>query len=143
MRQGNLSPRLQPTTLSYNDVHWTNLALSREDTPALRAIVFDDHLLEIGPAYGDYHNVRGALGESARMAFECAYVVIDEREAALDAPTSVLYALHIAVQRPQLPRGALPLVRKITIGELEAELRRAILLVSEGASHVKHDVVWS
>ena len=39
-------------TLTYNDFHWTNLALSRNVEP-IRAVVFDYHLLGLGLRYSD------------------------------------------------------------------------------------------
>jgi len=118
--------RSLPATLTYNDFDWTNLALSRHKSPSLRALVFDYHQLGIGMRWSDYRNVRGALGASARAAWEATYGPLDEREALLDAPVAVLHALHVALQRPQLPRWALGLVRQVTNGELAAKLRRAI-----------------
>ncbi len=41
--------RALPETLTYNDFHWTNLALSRQARPVPRAVVYDYHLLGIGP----------------------------------------------------------------------------------------------
>jgi hypothetical protein len=121
--------RSLPVTLTYNDFHWTNLALSRRETPAPRAIVFDYHLLGIGTRYSDYRNVSGALGASAALAFRSAYGQIDEREAILDAPIAVLYALMEALERSRLPRWAAPLVGEVATGELEAKLRRALALL--------------
>jgi SAM-dependent methyltransferase len=115
-----------PETLTYNDFHWTNLALSRGEGHGLRAVVFDYHLLGIGPAAGDYRNVTGSLEDPARRAFQVAYGEVDEREAILDAPVAVLHALGVAVRRPALPRWALPLVSEVTTRGLEAKLRRAL-----------------
>lgn len=53
--------RSLPATLTYNDFHWTNLALSRAETPDLRAVVFDYHLLGIATRYSDYRNATGVL----------------------------------------------------------------------------------
>ncbi len=121
--------RSLPTTLTYNDFHWTNVALSRRETSALRAVVFDYHLLGIGTRYSDYRNVGSALGAPARLAFQSAYGEIDGREAVLDAPVAVLCALLEALGRPRLPGWALPLVGEVETGELEAKLQRAIALL--------------
>lgn len=121
--------RSMPTTLTYNDFHWTNLAVSRQEHPSLQAIIFDYHLLGIGMRYSDYRNVSGALSARARSAFQHAYGPVDEREAVLDAPVAVLYALHSALQWPQLPRWALELVHEVTAGLFEAKLRRALTLL--------------
>jgi len=118
--------RSLPETLNYNDFHWSNLALSRPVGPPLRAIVYDYHLLGIGPAYSDCRNVCGSLGERARAAFWEAYGPVHEREAVLDAPVAILYALRVAVQMPRLPRWADGCVLQARNGELAASLRRAL-----------------
>ena len=118
-----------PTTLNYNDFDWTNLAVSRNETSELRAIMFDYHLLGIGPAYSDYRNVVGSLEGDGRFAFQQRFGPVDEREAILDAPVSVLYSLYEASLRPQLPQWARSLLGEITSGELEAKLGRALVLI--------------
>jgi hypothetical protein len=115
-----------PTTFNYNDFEWTNLALSRQETPARRSVVFDYHLLGIGPIYCDYRNVMGSLEDSAREAFQAAFGPVNEQEAILDAPLSVLYGLYVALQRPRLPGWATGLVGEAASGELELKLREAI-----------------
>jgi hypothetical protein len=117
--------RALPETLNYNDFHWTNLALSRQHRQPLQAVVYDYHLLGIGLAYSDYRNVTTGLRGEAVTAFADAYGPVDEREALLDAPVSVLFGLSVAVQRPQLPDWSLGLIRGINDGELERDLRRA------------------
>jgi len=114
---------------TYNNFHWTNLALSRDSLSHQRALIFDYHLLEHGMRASDYRNVSGVLGEAARAAFQTEYGPVDEREAVLDAPVAVLYALHEALRWPQLPHWALSLVNEVTTGELEAMLRRAIVVI--------------
>ena len=118
--------RSLPETLNYNDFHWTNLALSRQQGPSVRAVVYDYHLLGIGLAYSDCRNVVGSLGEQAEIAFWEAYGLVGEREALLDAPVSVLFALSVAVQRPYFPRWANGCLRKAKNGELENSLQRAL-----------------
>jgi hypothetical protein len=114
-----------PATLTYNDFHWTNLAMSR-DCSAPRAVVFDYHLLGIGMACSDVRNVTGELGHTARIAFWERYGPMDEREVVLDAPLATLYALDVAQQRPRFPDWAEPLVQEVEDGTFEANLRRAI-----------------
>lgn len=113
-----------PETLNYNDFYWTNLALSRGEP--LRAIVFDYHLLGIGPAYCDIRNVLGSLGERARATFSKTYGPADERVAVLDAPLSLLYSLHVAAQLPLLPGWAKGSVQRVVDGVFESQLREAI-----------------
>ncbi len=116
--------RSLPETLNYNDFHWTNLALSRQ--PPLRAVVFDYHLLGIGPAYSDYRNVLGSLRAGASAAFRQAYGPVDEREAILDASVSVLCALQVAAERAQLPAWAEGVIERVRRGDLQEALLRAI-----------------
>ena len=116
--------RALPETLSYNDFHWTNLALTR--AAPLRAIVYDHHLLGIGPAASDCRNVVGSLRGEAASTFWETYGPVDEREVILDAPVADLCALSVAVQRPRRPRWAEPLVRQARDGELARSLRKAL-----------------
>lgn len=119
--------RSLPETLNYNDFHWSNLALSR-DRP-LRAVVFDYHLLGIGPRYSDCRNVVASLGERAARAFWEAYGSVDEREATLDEPVSVLYALQVAARRVHLPAWARGAMQRVDSGELGRSLVRALEVV--------------
>jgi hypothetical protein len=116
--------RALPETLNYNDFHWSNLALSRKRP--MRAVVYDYHLLGIGPAASDCRNVVGSLRGEAATAFWKTYGPVDEREVMLDAPVAVLIALSVAVQRPRLPRWATPLARQAKDGCLETSLRKAL-----------------
>ena len=118
--------RALPETLNYNDFHWTNLALSRQRRQPLQAVLYDYHLLGIGLSYSDCRNVTTGLRGEAVTAFTDAYGPLDEQEALLDAPVSVLFALSVAVQRPQLPDWSVALIRGINDGELERDLRRAL-----------------
>ncbi len=122
-------------TLNYNDFHWTNLALSRQQPP-LRAVVYDYHLLGIGLAYSDCRNVASCLGEKARAAFCEAYGAIDDREAALDAPVSVLVVLREALRLPRFPAWADESLRVARSGEFERSLRWA-LEVLQGNSAIR------
>ncbi|MBC7170525.1 aminoglycoside phosphotransferase family protein [Candidatus Bipolaricaulota bacterium] len=116
-----------PTTLNYNDFHWTNLALSRQ--PPLRAIVFDYHLLGIGLAWSDVRNVTHSLGPAAREAFLDAYGPTRPEERILDEPLSVLHALQVATARPTIPRWAVESVNRARSGALLAALERAVALL--------------
>ncbi len=115
-----------PATLTYNDFHWSNLALTRDEAGPLQAVMFDFHLLGIGVAYSDYRNVLSCLRGPAADAFKRTYGPVDEREALLDGPLSILVALKEAVTRPHLPRWADALIHEVTSGELESSLRRAL-----------------
>lgn len=117
--------RSLPETLNYNDFYWTNLALSRSESP-LRAIVFDYHLLGIGLRYSDCRNVVGSLGERAAMAFWETYGPVDEREQLLDGPTSVLYALFVASHRPGFPSWTQGCLQSVENGELKRSLQQTL-----------------
>ncbi|MBI2941887.1 MAG: hypothetical protein HYY04_15770 [Chloroflexi bacterium] len=117
-------------TFTYNDFHWTNLALSRQRGTAVQAIVYDYHLLGIGLAYSDCRNVAGSLGPKARATFWEAYGPVDEREAILDKPIAALYVLGVALQRPRLPAWAEESLEMVRGGELENDLRRAVEMLT-------------
>ena len=120
--------RAYPETLNYNDFHWSNLALSR--TEPLRAVVFDYHLLGLGPAYCDIRNVHGSLSKRARAAFGAGYGPVDERVAALDAPLSLLYSLQVALHLPQLPGWAQGCRQRVVNGEFEQLISGAVSTVT-------------
>ncbi len=113
-----------PETLNYNDFHWTNLALSR-DAP-LRAVVFDYHLLGIGPACCDIRNVCGSLGPPAKDAFIARYGKTDDSIAILDRPLSILYSLQVASMLPKLPGWAEGLLFQVKNNELEPQILAAL-----------------
>lgn len=113
-------------TLTFNDFHWTNLALSRNERP-IRAAVFDFHLLGLGMRYSDCRNVTGSLGPDAADAFRSAYGETDPREEVLDDLVAPLCALVEAFQRPRFPswaKASLELAE--TTGEIHSRLDRAI-----------------
>jgi aminoglycoside phosphotransferase (APT) family kinase protein len=111
-------------TLNYNDFHWTNLALSRERP--VRAIVFDYHLLGIGPIWSDIRNVCGSLGPAARETFLESYGEVDDSPAVFDSALSILYSLNVASRLEQLPTWAMTLIKRVGEGDLEALLRQAL-----------------
>lgn len=121
--------RALPETLNYNDFHWSNLALTRHHSEAVEAIVFDYHLLGLGPSYSDYRNVLTSLRGDAARAFRDGYGPIDDREAALDAPVSIMIALITAARRPVFPSWAKPCLRAVSDGSFECDLDRAIALL--------------
>jgi hypothetical protein len=118
-----------PETLNYNDFHWTNLALSRGEP--VRAIVFDYHLLGIGPCHCDVRNVCGSLGGRAREAFLAAYGPVDPRVAVLDAPLAVLFSLGEGSLRESLPTWADPCLRGAVDGGLERDIRAALAQIGK------------
>ncbi len=111
-------------TLTYNDFHWSNLALSRQGP--LRAVVFDYHLLGIGLPWSDCRNVCSGLGPTAQQAFQAAYGPADTRERVLDSILAPLADLQEAVARPSFPPWARALVDDVQSGRLGKSLERAL-----------------
>ena len=110
-------------TLTFNDFHWTNLALSRNERP-IRATVFDFHLLGLGMRYSDCRNVTGSLGPDAADAFRSAYGETDPREEVLDDLVAPLCALVEAFQRPRFPSWAVASLELAETGEIHNRLDR-------------------
>jgi len=119
-------------TLTYNDFHWSNLALSQRGPQ--RALMFDFHLLGIGLAASDCRNVASGLGPTARQAFQEAYGPVDPRQQLLDEALSPLAALQEALARPSFPPWARAILDDIQSGRLEKKLHRAIGGQSPGSS---------
>ena len=120
--------RALPQVLNYNDFHWSNLALSLSRDP-LRAVVYDYHLLGVGPRYSDCRNVANSLGEAARSASWQVYGTVDEREALLDEPVSVLYSLFVASTLGSFPNWAKSSLRKVETAELETGIHKALSIL--------------
>lgn len=115
-------------TLTYNDFHWTNLALSRNERP-ISAVVFDYHLLGMGMRYSDCRNVTGSLGPDAADAFRSAYGETDRREKVLDELVAPLCALVEAFRRPGFPSWAKASLELAESGEIHSRLDRAIEVI--------------
>ena len=112
-------------TLTYNDFHWTNLALSRDEKP-IRAVVFDYHLLGLGLRYSDCRNVNGALGPDAADAFRSTYGETDPREGILDDLMAPLYVLVEAFRRPKFPSWAEASLKLAETREIHSRLTRVM-----------------
>ena len=112
-------------TLTYNDFHWTNLALSREAKPT-RAVVFDYHLLGLGLRYSDCRNATGSLGPDAAAAFRSAYGETDPRERTLDDLMAPLYSLVEAFRRPRFPSWGKASLKLAETGEIHRRLDRVM-----------------
>ncbi|MCY3801844.1 MAG: phosphotransferase [Chloroflexi bacterium] len=110
-------------TLTHNDFHWTNLALTRNEKP-IRAVVFDYHLLGLGLRYSDCRNVTGSLGPDAADAFWSAYGATDPREKILDDLTAPLYVLVEAFRRPKFPSWAEQSLKLAETGEIHNRFDR-------------------
>ena len=112
-------------TLTYNDFHWTNLALSRNAKP-IRAVVFDYHLLGLGLRSSDCRNVSGSLGPVAADAFQSVYGETDPREKVLDDLIAPLYALVEAFRRPRFPSWAEESLELAMTGEIHGRFERVL-----------------
>ena len=112
-------------TLTFNDFHWTNLALSRNEKP-IRAVVFDYHLLGLGLRYSDCRNVTGSLRPDAADAFWSAYGETDPEEKILDDLTAPLYVLVEAFRRPKFPSWAEQSLKLAKIGEIHSRFERVM-----------------
>lgn len=117
-------------TLNYNDFHWTNLALSRNDRAPQEAIIFDYHLLGMGMRTSDCRNVAGSLCGAAVETFWETYGEVDPREATLDCPLADLHGLQSAAHMQQFPRWAEACRERALNGNLEQDLLAAIDLAS-------------
>lgn len=106
-------------TLTYNDFHWTNLALSRAVKP-IEAIVFDYHLLGLGLRYSDYRNVLSSLGKNAAAAFRSEFGETDRRGKVLDDLMAPLYALVAAFRRHKFPSWAEAPLELVKTGEIHS-----------------------
>ena len=115
-------------TLTYNDFHWTNLALSRNERP-VRVVVFDYHLLGLGMRYSDCRNVTGSLGPDAANAFRSAYGETDPREKVLDDLVAPLCALVEAFRRPRFPSWAKASLEIAETGEVHKRLERVFEII--------------
>lgn len=114
------------TTLNYNDFHWTNLAVGREEGEEPEVTLFDFHLLGIGMRYSDCRNVMSSLGPRAADAFRAGYGPVDPREKIIDRPLAVLYALSVAVRLPRFPTWARGERECVESGGLLRSLEEAI-----------------
>ena len=115
-------------TLTYNDFHWTNLALTRNAAP-IRAVVFDYHLLGIGLRYSDWRNVTGSLRSRARGAFITAFGAVDEKERVLDSLLAPLYALVVAFRRTNFPSWGRESLELAETGQIHARTEHALALM--------------
>ena len=111
-------------TLTYNDFHWTNLALARAEKP-IRTIVFDYHLLGLGLRYSDYRNALSSLGQNAAAAFRSEFGETDPREKVLDDLMAPLYALAVAFRRHKFPAWAEPHLELAKTGEIHCRFNHA------------------
>ena len=112
-------------TLTYNDFHWTNLALSREEK-STSAVVFDYHLLGLGLRYSDYRNATGSLGPDAAAAFRSTYGETDPRERTLDDLMAPLYSLVEAFRRPRFPSWGRASLKLAEAGEIHRRFEKVL-----------------
>ncbi|MCC7409925.1 MAG: GNAT family N-acetyltransferase [Phycisphaeraceae bacterium] len=119
----------RPMTLSYNDFHWSNLALARSPAATVPGIVFDYHLAGIGLAYSDWRNVLSCLKADAADAFKETYGPVDPLDECLDRPLALIHALQMVAESPVRPTWAQPLIDQVHDGRLERFIREAMAQV--------------
>lgn len=113
-----------PRTLTYNDFHYTNLTVARDDSSAL---MFDYNMLGKGYVYADIRNVCGHLGnEETRAAFLSAYGGFDEKEIIVDNVVCPLEALHIACERKNFPDWGNHLLAMVKDGRLQSAVEKLL-----------------
>ena len=113
-----------PRTLNYNDFHYTNLVVARDDSSAL---VFDYNLLGKGYVYSDIRNVCCSLGsDDARKALLTEYGNYDESEKLVDDVVNSLYSLYVACQRESFPNWANDLLDKVKDGTLFTAVKKLL-----------------
>lgn len=107
-----------PMTLTYNDFYYTNMAVARDSSAAM---MFDYNYLGKGHVYSDMRNVEYSLSPDAAAAFRAAYGEYDfSHEAAIDAVISPIITLHFAYARAEFPDWALPELKKLQNGYIDA-----------------------
>ena len=99
-----------PQTFNYSDFADENLALARESVQPLKALVFDYDVFATGTVFSDVRNVLSGLTGLAKDAFCEAYGPVDQQEALVDTPLSLLEGILIAAQRERIPAWARPLI---------------------------------
>lgn len=113
-----------PRTLTYNDFHYTNLMVARNDTSAF---VFDYNMLGKGYVYADIRNVCSHMdNEEARAAFVSEYGGFDEKEKIVDDVVCSLNALHIACGRKHFPDWGNNLLAGVKDGRLQAAVGKLL-----------------
>ena len=112
-------------TLTFNDFHWTNLALSRGGEPT-RAVMFDFHLLGVGLRYSDCRNVVSTLGQDAADAFRSEFGETDPGEKTLDDLLAPLNALVEAFGRPRFPSWAAESLELAETGKIHHRFDRVM-----------------
>lgn len=118
--------------LTYNDFHFTNLAVARDGSAAL---IFDYNMLGKGYVYSDIRNVCGHLGnEEARAAFCSVYGNFDEKEKLVDDAVNLLNGLHIACGRKNFPDWGQELLAMVKDGKLQTAVEKLLESKSGGMS---------
>jgi len=113
-----------PRTLTYNDFHYSNLVVARDETAAL---VFDYNMLGKGYVYADIRNVTTHMdSEEARMAFFSEYGEFDEKEKIVDDVLCSLTSLYIACQRKHFPDWGNNLLAGVKDGRLQAAVEKLL-----------------
>jgi hypothetical protein len=112
-------------TINYNDFYSGNAAVSRGEDD-VQVVVFDYEGMVLGPAYTDYRNVSNSLLGEGRASFQDAYGPCDPREAVLDKPLAVIYAISCAAEYPALPGWARECLAAVEKGSLGTDIGLAL-----------------
>jgi len=112
-------------TINYNDFYWGNAALSGGEDD-VQVVVFDYDGMVLGPAYTDFRNVSNSLAGDGRASFQDAYGPCDPREAILDKPLAVIYAISHAAEHAVPPRWAEDCLAAVKKGALATDIELAL-----------------
>ena len=108
-----------PPVLTYNDFHYTNLAVSRDGQHAL---LFDYNLLGRGYPASDLKNVTYEMKEPVKAAFLNAYGPIDSQQTQFNEIVGPVCSVYIACRRPTFPTWAKEELSVILDGRLAKTL---------------------
>jgi len=115
-------------TLCYNDFHWDNLAVSKDDSSAF---MFDYNFLGRGLAASDLSNALCFSDEQGKAAFMAAYQLnISPQERVMESLLSPVTSLLIAMRQNRKPAWAQEIIKGIISGELNSLLSEALAMIS-------------
>lgn len=106
-------------TITYNDFHYTNLAVSKNEK---RAFMFDYNLLGEGLAYSDVRNVTYDLSDNMKKVFLDTYGETDIRQELIDNVISPVFTLSVAYKRTIFPMWGQNELDALLTGKVENAL---------------------
>lgn len=113
-------------TLTYNDFHHVNLAVSRQDESIITLFDFDNS--GKGFAESDLRNMANGLRGKALQSFS-ENLPLDPALFAVDEILSALYGLIVASRRDMIPAWAGVLIESMKTAEFSEGLKRVKLLL--------------